>query len=75
MGTLGARRRLILELTYFEGLTAEEIALKLNESVNVIRHDLYRGLAALRKAMAKQASATAAKESEREALKADAPAI
>jgi RNA polymerase sigma-70 factor, ECF subfamily len=46
---MSPRRRRILELTYFEGLTASEIALELGYSVHVVRHELYRGLAALRK--------------------------
>lgn len=50
LGGLKARQRAVLELTYYEGLTAEEIADRLGESVHAIRHDLYRGLAALRSA-------------------------
>jgi RNA polymerase sigma-70 factor (ECF subfamily) len=49
LNTLSTRRRQVLELTYFEGLTAEEIAVKLSQSVNVIRHELYRALAELHK--------------------------
>jgi RNA polymerase sigma-70 factor (ECF subfamily) len=45
---LKPRQRVVVEMTYYEGLTAEEIAGRLNESVHVIRHDLQRGLAALR---------------------------
>ncbi len=48
MGRLSPRRREILELTYFEGLTADEISTKLELSVNVVRHELYRSLASLR---------------------------
>jgi RNA polymerase sigma-70 factor (ECF subfamily) len=48
MGSLSPRHREILELTYFEGLTADEIATRLNESVNVVRHNLYRSLEKLR---------------------------
>ncbi len=48
LGKLKPRQRAVLELTYYEGLTAEEIAERLGESVHAIRHDLYRGLAALR---------------------------
>ena len=54
MSTLNPRRREVLELTYCEGLTAEEIAVKLDESVNVVRHDLYRSLAALRAVMSEK---------------------
>ncbi len=50
LGKLMPRQRAVLELTYYEGLTAEEIADRLGESVHAIRHDLYRGLAALRTA-------------------------
>ena len=50
LGKLKARQRAVLELTYYEGLTAEEIADRLGESVHAIRHDLYRGLGALRAA-------------------------
>jgi RNA polymerase sigma-70 factor, ECF subfamily len=45
---LKPRQRVVVEMTYYEGLTAEEIAGRLNESVHVIRHDLQRSLAALR---------------------------
>ena len=51
LGKLRPRRRAIIEMTYYEGLTAEEIAVRLGESVHVIRHDLHRGLAALRAAL------------------------
>jgi RNA polymerase sigma-70 factor, ECF subfamily len=50
---VNAKRRKILEFTYCEGLTAEEIAARTGESVNVVRHELYRALAALRKEFAK----------------------
>ena len=50
LNQLKPRQRTVLELTYFEGLTAEEIATRLGESVHAIRHDLHRSLAALRSA-------------------------
>lgn len=50
LGKLKARQRAVLELTYYEGLTAEEIADRMGESVHAVRHDLYRGLAVLRAA-------------------------
>ena len=50
LGKLKARQRAVLELTYYEGLTAEEIADRMGESVHSVRHDIYRGLAALRAA-------------------------
>lgn len=45
---LKPRQRAVVEMTYYEGLTAEEIARRLGESPHVVRHDLHRGLAALR---------------------------
>ena len=51
--TLKPRQRAALEMTYFEGFTAEEIAARLSESVHAIRHDLHRGLAALRAGLEK----------------------
>src|SRR5579864_4636540 len=48
LATLESRQRRVIELTYFEGLTAEEIAKKTGDSASSIRHNLYRGLAKLR---------------------------
>ena len=45
---LKPRQRKVLELTYYDGLTAEEIAEHLGESVHKVRHDLHRSLKALR---------------------------
>lgn len=50
---LKPRQRAVLELTYYEGLTAEEIANRLGETAHVVRHDLHRGLGALRAALGK----------------------
>ena len=50
---LKPRQRSVMELTYYEGLTAEEVSQRLNESVHVVRHDLQRSLAILREAMLK----------------------
>lgn len=50
---LQPRQRRTIELTYFEGLTAEEISGRTGETVRVVRHNLYRGLEALRKALHK----------------------
>jgi RNA polymerase sigma-70 factor (ECF subfamily) len=44
-----SQRRAILELTYCEGFTANEVAIRLGLSANVVRHELYRALAELRK--------------------------
>src|SRR6266849_1354394 len=51
LGQLKPRQRSVLELTYYEGLTAEEVAHRLNQSVHVVRHDLRRSLATFRGAM------------------------
>src|SRR5215831_11317183 len=48
---LKPRQRSVMELTYYEGLTAEEVARHLNESVHVVRHDIHRSLAKLRSVM------------------------
>jgi RNA polymerase sigma-70 factor (ECF subfamily) len=74
MNSLKPRQREVLELTYFDGLTAEEISIKLDESVNVVRHELYRSLAKLRTVVSQgsQASAERAVSPGKGALKADA---
>jgi RNA polymerase sigma-70 factor (ECF subfamily) len=48
LATLESRQRRVVELTYFEGLTAEEIAKKTCDTASSVRHNLYRGLAKLR---------------------------
>jgi len=50
LNRLTPRQRSAMELTYYDGLTAEEVAARLGESVHVIRHELHRGLSALRSA-------------------------
>ena len=45
---LKPRQRTTIELTYYEGLTAEEVSARTGERVRVVRHNLYRGLAKLR---------------------------
>jgi RNA polymerase sigma-70 factor (ECF subfamily) len=42
------KRRRTIEMTFYEGLTAEEIARRTGESAVVVRHNLYRALAKLR---------------------------
>lgn len=49
--TLKPSQRRVIELTFFEGLTAEEIAGKVGQSAVVVRNYLYRGLAKLRSAI------------------------
>jgi RNA polymerase sigma-70 factor (ECF subfamily) len=41
-------QRQVIELTYLEGLTAQEIAVQQQRSVTNVRHDLYRGMEKLR---------------------------
>jgi RNA polymerase sigma-70 factor (ECF subfamily) len=48
LGILESRQRRVIELTYFEGMTAEEIAKKTGDTPSSVRHNLYRGLAKLR---------------------------
>ena len=48
LGNLQPRQQRTIKLTYYEGLTAEEIAARTGETVRVVRHNLYRGLENLR---------------------------
>lgn len=48
LANLQPRQQRTIELTYYEGLTAEEIAVRTGETVRVVRHNLYRGLEKLR---------------------------
>ena len=58
---LQPRQRRTIELVYYEGLTAEEISVRTGESVRVVRHNLYRGLEKLRKAVCGEAPPDASK--------------
>jgi RNA polymerase sigma-70 factor (ECF subfamily) len=49
LNNLQPRQQRTIELTYYEGLTAEEIATRTGETVRVVRHNLYRGLEKLRR--------------------------
>ncbi len=51
LSTIKAPQRRTIELTFFEGLTAEEIAAQTGETADVVRHNLYRGLKKLRSAL------------------------
>ena len=51
LSSLQPRQRRTIELVYFEGLTAEEISVRTGETVRVVRHNLYRGLEKLRRAV------------------------
>lgn len=48
LALIDERQRRTIEMTYFEGFTADEIAERTGESVIGVRHNLYRGLAKLR---------------------------
>ena len=49
--TLEPRQLRTIELIYYQGLTAEEVAAQTGETVRVVRHNLYRGLEKLRRAL------------------------
>jgi RNA polymerase sigma-70 factor (ECF subfamily) len=49
LDNLKPHQREVVEMTYYEGLTAEEIARRRGESPHAVRHHLQRGIAALRK--------------------------
>jgi RNA polymerase sigma-70 factor (ECF subfamily) len=51
MRSLEPRQQRTIELIYYQGLTAEEVAAQTGETVRVVRHNLYRGLEKLRKAL------------------------
>jgi RNA polymerase sigma-70 factor (ECF subfamily) len=54
LASVSPRRRTVIELTYFEGLTADEISDRLGLPVGIVRHELYRGLAKLRQSVKKR---------------------
>ena len=60
LGMLEPRQRRVIEFTYFEGLTAIEIAEKIGESAPAVRHLLYRGLAKLRSTLLESRKASSA---------------
>jgi len=64
LAILEPHQRKVIELTYFEGLTAQEIAEKTGDSASSVRHNLYRGLKRVRDALmeTKRARANAASE-------------
>lgn len=51
LNSIHPRQRTAIELTFFDGLTAEEIARKTGETAVTVRHNLYRGLTKLRTAL------------------------
>jgi RNA polymerase sigma-70 factor (ECF subfamily) len=64
LAILEPHQRKVIELTYFEGLTALEIAEKTGGSASSVRHHLYRGLKKVRDALleTKRTRANAASE-------------
>jgi len=51
LALLEPRQRKVIELTYFEGLTADEVAKATGNSASSVRNNLYRGLSKLRNAV------------------------
>jgi RNA polymerase sigma-70 factor (ECF subfamily) len=51
LSTIKPLQRKVIELTFFHGLTAAEIAKVTGETPSVVRHSLYRGLSKLRSAL------------------------
>ncbi len=67
LALLEPRQRKVIELTYFEGLTAEEVAKATGNSASSVRNNLYRGLSKLRNAVLENYKSRAASASERRA--------
>ena len=67
LALLEPRQRKVIELTYFEGLTAEEVANATGNSASSVRNNLYRGLSKLRNAVLENYKSRAASASERRA--------
>jgi RNA polymerase sigma-70 factor (ECF subfamily) len=59
------RQRVAVEMTFFEGLTAEEIARRTGETPSIVRHNLYRGMSKLRAAALEAAEGQKVSESSR----------
>lgn len=53
LDTIQPEQRATIELTFFEGLTAQEIADRTGETAAAVRHSLYRGLDKLREGLLK----------------------
>jgi RNA polymerase sigma-70 factor (ECF subfamily) len=65
LALLEPRQRKVIELTYFEGLTAEEVAKATGNSASSVRNNLYRGLSKLRNAVLENHKSRATSASER----------
>ncbi len=61
LSLLSARERQTIELIYYNGFTAVEVASVSNQTVRVVRHNLYRGLEKLRKILSTNDSRAQAK--------------
>ena len=67
LALLEPRQRKVIELTYFEGLTAEEVAKATGNSASSVRNNLYRGLSKLRNAVLENHKSRTTSASERSA--------
>jgi RNA polymerase sigma-70 factor, ECF subfamily len=63
-------QRIALQLVCLQGLTMEEVATKMGESVGNVRHHYYRGLARLRAVIRERARTAVVSTSQQEALNA-----
>ena len=69
LSLLEPRQRKVVELTYFEGLTAEEISRRTGDSAASVRHNLYRGLKKLRDVLHEAARASSGTLAEKPRMK------
>lgn len=67
LALLEPRQRKVIELTYFEGLTAEEVAKATGHSASSVRNNLYRGLSKLRNIVLENCKSRKISASERSA--------
>jgi RNA polymerase sigma-70 factor (ECF subfamily) len=67
LALLEPRQRKVIELTYFEGLTAEQVAKATGNSASSVRNNLYRGLSKLRNAVLENHKSRATSASDRSA--------
>lgn len=65
LALLEPRQRKVIELTYLEGLTAEEVAKQTGNSASSVRNNLYRGLSKLRNVVLENCKSRANSASER----------
>ena len=67
LALLEPHQRKVIELTYFEGLTAEEVAKATGNSASSVRNNLYRGLSKLRNTVLENCKSRSTSASERKA--------